>query len=261
MKKLLVLIFIFAALCVSADSNVIREGMIETTVLIFKQGGWTIDSWIGSGVIVSPDGYIVTNRHVAGYYLEKDGVDELGNDKYKIMGGGQKLTVYHNSWGYGGCRVVAVSNDINRDLALIKIEGVEDFKYAEMAIIKNMYLGDTVYSVGHPHGIMWTITKGSITNFLELLDHNKWILHDSSINPGNSGGPLFDEFGRIVGLNFAAVPPGAAENMSIAIDARIVALFVELAIEFDMKRMMVMSEGDFRETPRSNYYKGYWYEY
>ena len=138
---------------------------------------------------------------------------------------------------------------------------VELQQYAEIATIKNMYPGDTVYSIGHPHGIMWTITKGIITNFLEFTDHNKMILHDSSINPGNSGGPLFDEFGRIVGLNFAALPPDYAENMGIAIDARMIALFVELSIEFDRERMKVMSEDDFKGTSRSNYYKGYWYEY
>ena len=255
MKKLLVLVFILIALMASADKNLTYDEMINTTVLIYKQGGWTLESWIGSGVIISSDGYIVTNRHVAGYYLTKE------NEGYKLMGGGTPLWIYHKDWGYGGCRVVAVSNDPNRDLALLKIEGVEEFPYAEIATIKNMLPGDTVYSIGHPHGVMWTITKGIITNLLEFTDHNKWIMHDSSMNPGKSGGPLFDEFGRVVGLNFAAVPPDYAENMGLAIDARMIALFVELSIEFDRGRMKVMSEDDFRETSRSNYYKGFWYEY
>ena len=255
MKKIfLIVVVLLLGWLGFADNNLTYEQMIDTTVLIYKQGGWSFESWIGSGVIISSDGYIVTNRHVAGYYLEEDGED------YKLAGGGKTLWVYHRDWGYGGCRVVAVSNDPNRDLALLKIEGIEEFPYAEIAMIKNMYPGDIVYSIGHPHGIMWTITKGIITNFLEFTDHNKWILHDSSINPGNSGGPLFDEFGKVVGLNFAALPPDYAENMGVAIDARMIALFVELSIEFDRKRMRVMCENDFEETSAALYHKGYWYK-
>ena len=256
MKKILIVLLMLVALGTVADKNLTREGMMDVTVLLFKPGtGMSIESWIGSGVIVSPDGYIVTNRHVAGYYLVPDGED------YKLEGGGRSIYVYHRDWGYGGCRVVAVSNDPNRDLALIKIEITEPLPYAELATVKNMFPGDTVYSIGHPHGIMWTMTKGSISNFLELADHNKWILHDSSINPGNSGGPLFDEFGYLVGLNFAVLPPHYCENMGLAIDARVIALFLEAAIEFDSRRLKPMSEDDFEETSRAEYYKGYWYRY
>lgn len=255
MKKLLVLLLVLVALGAWADKNLTHEEMLNVTVLLFKQGGMTLASWIGSGVIISDDGYIVTNRHVAGYYLKQNG------EEWELAGGGIPIYVYHRDWGYGGCRVVAVSNDPSRDLALIKIESVEPLPYAEIAEVKNMLPGDIVYSVGHPQGILWTLTRGIITNFLELVDHNKWIMHDSSLNPGNSGGPLFDQFGLIVGLNFAALPPQYAENMGLAIDARVIALFVEIAITFDRERMKVMSEDDFEETNRSNYYKGYWYKW
>ena len=257
MKKLFVVVLMLVALVAVADGNLTREGMLDVTVMLFKPGaGFSLESWIGSGVIISPDGYIVTNRHVAGYYLS---VDKEGN--YTLEGGARNIFVYHRDWGYGGCRVVAVSNDPNRDLALIKIEVTEPLPYAEIAAVKNMLPGDTVYSVGHPHGVFWTMTKGSISNFVEFVDHNKWIMHDSSINPGNSGGPLFDEFGFLVGLNFAALPPAYCENMGLAIDARMIALFVEVAMEFDRRRLKPMSEEDFEETSRSEYYKGYWYRY
>jgi len=257
MKKLLIVLLMLAALCAVADRNLTREGMLDVTVLLFKPGsGFSLESWIGSGVIISPDGYIVTNRHVAGYYITGD--EEKG---YTLEGGGRNIFVYHRDWGYGGCRIVAVSNDPNRDLAILKIEVTEALPYAELATVKNMLPGDTVYSVGHPHGIYWTMTKGSISKFVELVDHNKWILHDSSINPGNSGGPLFDEFGLVVGLNFAVLPPAYCENISIAVDARVIALFVEVAIEFDRKRLKPMCEDDFKETDRAEYHKGYWYRH
>jgi S1-C subfamily serine protease len=257
MKKLLIVLFVLVALCAGADKNLTQEQMLDVTVMFFKPSGFGFDveGWIGSGVIVSPDGYIVTNRHVVGYYLEQDGED------YILRGGAENIHVYHRDWGYGGCRVVAVSRDPLKDIALVKIETIEDLPYAEMATVRNMLPGDPVYSVGHPHGIWWTMTKGIISKFFEFEDHNKWIMHDSALNPGNSGGPLFDEFGKIVGINFAVLPPGYCEDMGLAIDARMIALFVEVAIEFDHKRMGVMSENDFRETSRSEYYKGYWYEW
>jgi len=253
-------LFLVIAVFGFADRNLVRDSMIENTVLFFNSASLTIEGWMGSGVIVSPDGYIVTNRHVAGYYLERDGEDDQGNPKYKIVGDPvPRLQVYHRDWGMGGCRIVAVSNEPNKDLAVIKIEGIDPFTYSELATSKNMYEGDTVYSVGHPLGISWTITKGSISNFLELEDHSKWVLHDSSINPGNSGGPLYDEFGKVVGINFAAIPPFAAENMSVAIDARMVAQFVDLMINIDQQRMVPLSEDSFGTTPEPKYYSGYWY--
>ena len=78
MKKLLFAVLLLVTLPAFADRNLVREGMIEKVVLVFNSsGGFTLESWIGSGVIVSPDGYIVTNRHVAGYYLEPDGQDKF----------------------------------------------------------------------------------------------------------------------------------------------------------------------------------------
>jgi len=259
-KKLFLCLLVGLLLVTSlafADRNLIREGMIDKVVLVFNSdGGSSLESWIGSGVIVSDDGYIVTNRHVAGYFLIPDGQDKLGKDKFKLGSKDANLAVYQKGWGYGGCRIVAVSNDPWRDLALIKIETTEELPYAEIASVQNMYPGDTVYAVGHPQGIEWMMTKGVISKFIETLDHNKLIIHDASINAGSSGGALYDEFGLVVGLNFAAFPPGYAENIAIAIDARVVARFVELAIEFDTQRLEVMTESSFQETNRNYYYDG-----
>jgi len=252
MKRLfgmLLVLFLLVAWSVSADRNLVQEGMIEKTVLFFNPGGgMNFESWIGSGVIVSDDGYIITNRHVVGYYLKQGAKDpETGLYTYTLEGNSRRLQVYHADWGYGGCRIVAVSNDPNKDLAIVKIETIRDLPFAEIAVIKNMYPGDDVYSVGHPYGINWTLTKGVISNFLETEDHSKWILHDSSINPGNSGGPLYDKFGRVIGINFAAIPPFQAENMAVAVDARVVKAFIELAVAFDVERMGVMTEASFEK--------------
>jgi len=260
---LIALLLLASAVVGFADKNAVQEDMVKTTVLIFNQtgGGMSIEGWLGSGVIVSEDGYIVTNRHVVGYYLQPNGTDKQGKDLYVIKGADPHLVVYHEDWGYGGCRIVAVSDDPLRDLAVIKIEPSEPLKFATVASVENMFAGDVVYARGHPLGVGWVLTRGTITKFLKTEDQNRFLLHDASINPGNSGGPLYDEFGHVVGLNYAAIPPFFAENMAVAIDARVVARFIELAIRFDQMRMEVLSETSFEETKRTYYYDGTHYHY
>lgn len=261
-----VLLLLTLPFLIFADRNLERDAMIKTTVLIFNPdgGGMSVAGWLGSGVIVSDDGYIVTNRHVVGWTLREVGTDKEGKTIYSPqprVDGTQRLVVYHEDWGYGGARVVAVSNDPYRDLAVIKIETTEPLPFSSMGSVENMFPGDTVYSVGHPHGVGWVITKGVIGKFLKTEDHNRFILHDASINPGNSGGPLYDEWGKVIGLNFAAFPPFAAENMSLAIDGRVVARFVELAITFDRLRLEVLSEGKFESSGRVYSYDGALYRF
>lgn len=258
MKKL----FLFGLLFILAihafgDGNLDQEGMIEKTVLIFNRGGGfslSIESWIGSGVIVSPDGYIVTNRHVAGYYVDDNGVDEYGRKEFKIVGTPPRLIVYQKDWGYGGARLVSVSNDPELDLAVLKIEPLEDLPFATLAYNRNIDPGTTVYAVGHPFGVGWMMTKGVISKDLETPRHHRILVHDASINPGNSGGPLYDEFGLLVGLNYAAFPPFLAENIAVAIAAEDVGEFVKISIEFDQKRIWVMSEEDYQESTWSKKY-------
>ena len=265
MKRILLigLILLMGAALGFADRNLVQDTLTQSVVLIFNEtgGGQGLEGWLGSGVIVSPDGYIVTNRHVAGYSLKANGPDPItGFDTYVLEGTTPRLTVYNKDWGMGGCRVVAVSRDPNKDLAILKIESAQALPYAKIAETANFFPGDTVFAVGHPLGVAWMLTKGSISKMMELEDHNKWIIHDASLNPGNSGGPLFDEGGRIVGINFAAIPPGYAENIGIAVDARIVFQFVTLCIEFDQRRLEVMSEDSFKQyTPPTYYNRGYNY--
>lgn len=231
------------------DNNLLYENMMEKVVLLYNSGGGpSFGSWIGSGVIISDDGYIVTNRHVAGYYVKEDGEDEYGEKKYVLAGRGANLLVYQQDWGYGGCRIVAVSTDPDLDLALLKIEPIEELPYATIVPDNNIGPGLEVYAIGHPLGVGWMITRGIVSKVITTLRHNKIIVHDASINPGSSGGPLFDEFGQVVGLNYAAIPPYAAENVAIAIDARMLGEFILLSIAFDKERTFVMTELDYNRS-------------
>lgn len=250
MKRLwIVLVLVLLSTVLFADGNLVQDSMTDKVVLLFNRaGGFSLESWIGSGVIISPDGYIVTNRHVAGYSVMEDGEDAYGHMKYKLAGNGADLIAYHEDWKYGKCRIVAVSTDPELDLALVKIEPINALPFAEIAYTKKVVSGTTVYAVGHPLGVGWMMTKGIISKEIETVRHNRILVHDASINPGNSGGPLFDEFGYVVGLNYAAIPPFQAENIGIAIDARMIAAFVMVSMEFDKQRLFVMTEGDYEQS-------------
>ena len=254
-KGMLVVLILLLSVLAFADKNLVYDSMTEKVVLLFnKQGGFSLESWIGSGVIISDDGYIVTNRHVAGYYCKENGVDDYGQPKFELGGNGANLIVYHEDWGYGGCRIVAVSVDPELDLALLKIEPIDLLPYAQIAYTEKIKSGTVVYAVGHPLGVGWMMTKGIISKEFETVRHNRLLIHDASINPGNSGGPLFDEYGYVVGLNYAAVPPYAAENIAIAIDAKMIGEFVMISIEFDKKRNFTMTEDDYNKSVWSSKY-------
>jgi len=196
---IILVLLLFTGVFIFADGNVTYDSMMNKVVLLFnRRGGSQIESWIGSGVIISPDGYIVTNRHVAGYYVREGDEDEYGEKTYFLAGLGADLIAYHQDWGYGGARIVAVSIDPELDLALLKIEPIEEkLPFAELVPDNNIGPGLEVYAVGHPLGIGWLITKGIVSKVITTQRHNKILVHDASINPGSSGGPLFDEYGKI----------------------------------------------------------------
>lgn len=147
---------------------------------------------LGSGVIVSPDGYILTNNHVI------EGADELSVSlpderefKAKVIG-----------------------TDPATDVAVIKIEA-ENLPVVTLADSDRMRVGDVVFAVGNPLGIGQTVTMGIVSaigrNNLRLLDrenqpgYENFIQTDAAINMGNSGGALIDAKGRLVGINTAIV--------------------------------------------------------
>ncbi len=145
---------------------------------------------LGSGVIVSADGYILTNNHVI--------TDERGNkaDEILVQLSDQREFVAE-----------IVGSDERTDVAVLKVDA-EDLPHLPMADSDNLRVGDIVFAVGNPLGVGLTVTMGIVsatgrTN-LGLLGQEgfeNFIQTDASINPGNSGGPLVDADGRLVGIN------------------------------------------------------------
>jgi len=147
---------------------------------------------VGSGVIVSEDGYILTNNHVV------DGADEV-------------LVRLHDE---RELKAKVVGRDPQTDLAVIKVQAT-DLPALTMADSDQVEVGDIVLAVGNPFGIGQTVTMGivSATGRGNLgLDYEDFIQTDAAINPGNSGGALVDSQGRLIGVNTAILSRTGANN-------------------------------------------------
>ena len=141
---------------------------------------------LGSGVIISADGQILTNNHVV------DGADEI------LVRLGQNV----NSKEYKAKRV---GTDPSSDLAVLKIEA-KDLPVATFADSDKARVGDIVLAIGNPFALGQTVTMGIISatgRGFGMADYENFIQTDASINPGNSGGALIDAEGRVVGINTA----------------------------------------------------------
>ena len=141
-------------------------------------------SSLGSGVIVSPAGYIITNNHVVN---SADEIDVVLSDGRKAL-------------------AKVVGADPETDLALIKID-LPDLPAITLGHIENASVGDVVLAIGNPFGVGQTITMGIISalgrNHLDINTFENFIQTDAAINPGNSGGALIDTNGNLIGINSA----------------------------------------------------------
>jgi len=173
---------------------------------------------LGSGVIIRPDGYIVTNQHVASRA-----------DKLKI-----RVTLA-NGKDY---EAKLLRDDDLQDLALIKVESPEPLSYLDLEKISPNLLGQTVLVLGNPIGYESSVSAGILsakdrTLTIGDLTMEGLLQTDAAINPGNSGGPLVDLEGNLVGLSSAKMSVAQnlpVESIGFAIPADRVKRFIEDAI-------------------------------
>jgi len=196
-----------------------------------------IEHGIGSGVIISPDGYIVTNNHVV------DGATEIRvtmSDRRILTG---KL----------------VGADPLTDLAVIKIDG-SNFPSVPFGDSTALQPGQTVLAFGNPYGFRFTVTRGIVSalNRPNPFGDNprkpgEFIQTDAAINPGNSGGPLVDARGEVVGINtFLFSPSGAFAGMGFAIPTQIVKPTVDNLIKYGKVSHGYMGIGISDVTPENS---------
>ncbi|MBN2895010.1 MAG: Do family serine endopeptidase [Campylobacterales bacterium] len=149
---------------------------------------------LGSGVIISKDGYILTNNHVV-------------ENASKIV-----VTLPENDKEY---EAQVIGLDPKSDLAVIKIDAKE-LRPITMGSSKNLKVGDVVFAIGNPFGVGQSVTQGIISaqhkNSVGINEYENFIQTDASINPGNSGGALVDSRGALIGINSAIITRSGGNN-------------------------------------------------
>ncbi|MBF2049090.1 MAG: S1C family serine protease [Leptolyngbya sp. IPPAS B-1204] len=156
---------------------------------------------VGSGIILSPDGLILTNSHV---------VQGSGGQWKVRLSNAQELTatVVHPGPGQG---------DIFRDLALVQVNGVTNLPVAKLAMAQPQE-GEAVWAIGAPYARPEVVTRG----VLKRLTPDGIILTSAEVHPGNSGGPLLNQGGEVIGIN-TAVNPNLPDNATtVAISTALV---------------------------------------
>jgi len=160
------------------------------------------NSSLGSGVIVSPDGYILTNHHVV----------EAADQIEVALADGRKAKAH------------IIGSDPETDLAVIKIELPGQLPAITFGHPEQAHVGDMVLAIGNPFGVGETVTMGIVSalkrDHLGLNTFENFIQTDAAINPGNSGGALVDANGNLIGINSAIYSPnGGSLGIGFAIPA------------------------------------------
>ncbi|MBO9712340.1 Do family serine endopeptidase [Sphingomonas sp.] len=162
---------------------------------------------LGSGFVISADGYVVTNNHVIsagdrGAVVESISVKLADGREFKA-----KL----------------IGRDAQSDLALLKIDGVTNLPFVKFGDSGNARVGDWVVAIGNPFGLGGTVTAGIISAVHRVTGsgaYDRFIQTDASINRGNSGGPMFDLNGNVIGINSQILSPtGGNVGIGFAIPA------------------------------------------
>ena len=168
---------------------------------------------LGSGVIVSTDGYVLTNNHVV------EGADEIA----VLLAGGRSVAA----------RVVGTDPDT--DLAILKLEA-NNLQATTFGNSDRIQVGDVVLAIGNPFGVGQTVTMGIVSatgrNRLGINTFENFIQTDAAINPGNSGGALVDAGGNLIGINTAIFSPsGGSLGIGFAIPVSLAKQVMEQIIK------------------------------
>src|SRR3954469_25659121 len=166
---------------------------------------------LGSGFIISPDGYVVTNNHLI----------------QGLTGTGTVDTVTVTTTDRHEYPARIIGRDETSDLALLKIEG-HSLPFVKWGDSTKARVGDWVIAIGNPYGLGGTVTAGIISAIHRGIPgatpgaYDRYIQTDAAINMGNSGGPMFDLNGNVIGINAALISPtGASVGIGLAIPAEL----------------------------------------
>uniref|UniRef100_UPI0035B0C4E8 trypsin-like peptidase domain-containing protein n=1 Tax=Tabrizicola sp. TaxID=2005166 RepID=UPI0035B0C4E8 len=181
------------------------------------QGGPQRSEALGSGFVVSEDGYIVTNNHVI------EGADEIEIEFFS----GEKL------------KAKLVGTDTKTDIALLKVESDKPLEFVTFGNSDLMRVGDWVMAMGNPLGQGFSVSAGIVSARGRQLQgsYDDFIQTDAAINRGNSGGPLFNMDGQVVGVNTAILSPnGGSIGIGFSMASNVVSKVVDQLKEFGETR-------------------------
>ena len=171
---------------------------------------------LGSGFIIHPDGYIVTNDHVvAGERIIS--ITQFRKDENELI-----------KENYDNVRIVATGGNI--DLALLKIEGQpkgKNFPSVPLGNSGELRQGERVFAIGSPLGLERSVSEGIVSLRNRIIQARLHIQTTAEISPGNSGGPLFNYRGQVVGVNNMKVVSTGAEGLGFSIPVRQLKTFLE----------------------------------
>jgi len=173
---------------------------------------------LGSGFIIDPTGYIVTNNHVI------DGADEIS------------VTLQDNTT----LKATLVGKDDRVDLALLKVESDKPFKFVPFGDSDTGRVGDWVLAIGNPFGLGGSVTAGIVSargRDIRQGPYDDFIQTDAAINRGNSGGPLFNMSGEVIGINTAIYSPsGGSVGIGFSVPANLAKTVVAQLREYGHAR-------------------------
>ena len=174
-------------------------------------------SALGSGFVISPDGFIVTNNHVI------ENADEIMIE----------------FWSGKELQAEVIGTDPNTDIALLKVESDDPLPYVPFGDSDVMRTGDWVMAMGNPLGQGFSVSAGIVSARERELQgaYDDYIQTDAAINRGNSGGPLFNMDGEVIGVNTAILSPnGGSIGIGFAMSANVVTRVVDQLQEFGETR-------------------------
>lgn len=178
-----------------AEIEAMLKGFFDPTILTPRE--LDPDRGVGSGFIISRDGYLLTNAHVVNTAEEVIvTLTDQRQFKAKVLG-----------------------TDERSDIALLKIDSTEDFPFLEVGNSDKIKVGEWVFAIGSPYNLENSVTAGIISaTSRDAGEYLPFIQSDVSINPGNSGGPLINIHGKVIGINSQIVTQsGGSAGISFAI--------------------------------------------
>jgi serine protease Do len=182
-----------------------------------QQGNQKVSS-LGSGFVIDPSGYVVTNNHVI------EGADDIE----VVFPNGSKL------------KATLIGTDTKTDLSVLKVEPRAPLKAVPFGDSRRMRIGDWVMAIGNPFGLGGSVTLGIISargRNINAGPYDNFIQTDAAINKGNSGGPLFNMHGEVIGINTAIISPsGGSIGIGFAVPTEIAENVVHQLIEFGETR-------------------------